>query len=433
MTDRWKQVSALLRDKLLQGETQVPGYGFIAYKDGQRVYSDMAGYARLAGTAGEAQKMSEDSLFRIASVSKQFTIYTVMQLVEAGRLALDEDISSYLGFSLRHPAYPEIVITVRMLANHTSGLRDGKVYSIPPHCSVAEFFKPDGMYYENGGHFSPAWQKPGDFFSYCNLNYGLLGTIIESATGERFDIYQKEHILQQLEIEGDYLPGNMPSAAFQRLGTIYRKRNPAGSWQLDGQWYPAIDAYPAGQEGRDRIALQNPYAEEINGTYSLAGYIPGTNATFFAPQGGLRISLRGMAHTLEMLLQQGMYKGQQIIGSNSFKEMTKKQWCYDAARQNGDTCSDTLLSYGLGLYQIAGDSRARVCSRQVIDLVGHTGQAFGLLSGIFFRPGTKDGFVYLMSGEALEEEEDRRSLGRFSGNFIWEEVMMEQLCHGLWS
>lgn len=432
MTDRWKQVSALLREKLLQGETQVPGYGFIAYKNGKRIYSDMAGYARLADITGKAQRMTEDSLFRIASVSKQFTIYTVMQLAEAGMLSLDADISLYLGFSLRHPAYPDIAITVRMLANHTSGLRDGKVYSIPPHCSIAEFFKPEGRYYENGDHFSKAWEKPGVFFCYCNLNYGLLGTIIEAVTQERFDIYQKKHILQQLAIEGDYLPGNMPPALFQRLGIIYRKRNASGKWNLAGKWYPAIDAYPAGQEGRDRIMLQNPYAEEINGCYNLSDYIPGTNATIFAPQGGLRISLRGMANTLEMLLQQGVYRGQQIIGSNSLGEMTKKQWSYAADRQNGDTCNDTLLSYGLGIYQIDGKSKAKVCSRQVIDLVGHTGQAFGLLSGIFLRPDSQDGFVYLMSGEALEEEADARSLGRFSGNFIWEEIMMEQLCYGLW-
>lgn len=127
---KWETISETLRRALLQGSTQVPGFGFIAFKDGQQIYSDVAGYARLAAAGMEADRLTEESLFRIASVSKQFTIYTVMQLVEAGKLSLDTDISQYLGFRIRHPDHPEAAITVRMLAAHTSGLRDGKVYSI---------------------------------------------------------------------------------------------------------------------------------------------------------------------------------------------------------------------------------------------------------------------------------------------------------------
>ena len=102
---------------------------------------------------------------------------------------------------------------MRMLASHTSSLRDGKVYSIPPQVSVQEFFKPAGKFYENVDHFAPKGEEPGKFFAYCNLNYGVLGTIIEKITGERFDKYQKKHILRQLDIKADYLPGNFLTPA----------------------------------------------------------------------------------------------------------------------------------------------------------------------------------------------------------------------------
>lgn len=87
-----------------------------------------------------------DTRFRIASVSKQFTVFTLMQLVEAGKIRLDDDVSCCLGFSLRNPAHPDTPITVRMLANHTASLRNGNVHSIPPSISVREFFAPDGRY-----------------------------------------------------------------------------------------------------------------------------------------------------------------------------------------------------------------------------------------------------------------------------------------------
>ena len=86
-------------------------------------------------------------------------------------------ISEYLNFTLRNPNQPHKKITVRMLACHTSSIRDGKIYSIPPDKNVEEFFKPSGEFWEGGVHF--AQEAVGEFFTYCNLNYGLLGTIIE--------------------------------------------------------------------------------------------------------------------------------------------------------------------------------------------------------------------------------------------------------------
>ena len=71
---------------------------------------------------------TRESRFRVASVSKMFTVFTIMQLVEQGKLNLDDDVSKYLGFTLRTPNYPNTPITVSMLASHQSSLRDGKTF-----------------------------------------------------------------------------------------------------------------------------------------------------------------------------------------------------------------------------------------------------------------------------------------------------------------
>lgn len=60
--------------------------------------------------------------------------------------------------------------------------------------------------------------------------------------------------------------------------------------------------------------------------------------------------------------------------------------------------------------------------------MGHTGEAYGLLSGLFMVPGTRDGFIYMMNGEAVAEDEDPRSAGNFSGNYVWEENVMNAIC-----
>ena len=173
---------------------QVPGLGLIVYKNGEEIYSFFGGSRRI--NENENLPMTRDAKFRIASVSKMFVAFTLLQLAQKGNLNLEDDVSDYLTFTLRNPNFQDTAITLRMLANHTSSLRDGKIYSIPPEKNLREFFSPKGEYWEDGAHFAPKNETVGEYFTYCNLNYGVLGTVIEAVTGERFDIYQKNHILR---------------------------------------------------------------------------------------------------------------------------------------------------------------------------------------------------------------------------------------------
>ena len=404
--------------------TGVPGLAVLAYADGHEVYRFAAGVRRVDGE--RSWPMTVDSRFRMASVSKMFTVFTLMELAEAGKLSLDDDVSQYLGFRLRHPSYPDVPITLRMLASHTSGLRDGRVYSIPPSVRVKAFFTPGSPYWEDGAHFAPAGQAPGIYFTYCNLNYGLLGTVIEAVTGQRFDRYQKANILAALDCRADYVPGNLEAAEFAKLGTVYLKRDSQGRWDEQGPWQGTIDDFGGVQPEREALALQNPYAQDVCQTYDLAAYRPGTNATIFSPQGGLRLSLEELGHVLAMMIQGGRYQDRPVLAPSSLQAMFSPQWVYDG--HNGDTCGQTLLTYGLGEFFVDGTGPARCCRTKAVDLWGHTGQAFGLLSGLFVRLGTGSGFAYVMNGEALAEDDDLRSAGRFSCNYIWEENVMDGLC-----
>ena len=413
-----EKFSALIGDSGIK----VPGLGVIVYKDGKEIYSKFLG-KRVIETL---KPVTRDTRFRVASVSKMFTIFTVMQLAEQGKISLDADAGEYLNFPLRNPVYPQKKITVRMLASHLSSLRDGKIYSIPPNFSVEEFFSPRGKFWEDGAHFAPPQEEIGEYFNYSNLNYGLLGTIIERVTGKRFDIYQRENLFRQLDIKAEYLPANFSAVEFELLGTVYQKKNLRGQWNEFGDWYGKADDYKGIQPPKDTVQLQNPYAEEFQGIYDLRDYRVGTNATIFSPQGGLRISFKELAHALEMMMNGGIYRGRRILSQNSLDEMFKPHWVYK--NKNGRPYGGAILNYGLGTYFINGKSNARVCREHEINLIGHTGAAFGLLSGVFFIPKTKSGFIYMTNGEAIEEDIDPRSLGKYSGNYIWEEKIMGGIC-----
>ncbi|MBR1729084.1 MAG: beta-lactamase family protein [Selenomonadaceae bacterium] len=404
--------------------SKVPGLGVIVFKDGEEVYSKFLGRRHI----NQDKPLTRDTRFRVASISKMFTIFTIMQLVDQGKINLDADISDYLGFKLRNPNFTDISITVRMLASHTSSLRDGKIYSLPPEFRIKEFFNVNGKFFDNRIHFAHRNEEIGKYFSYCNLNYGILGTIIERATNERFDLYQKKHILKQLNTKADYLVANLNENEFENLGTLYQK-NINGVWNENFDWTAQIDNYEI-QPANDTVLIQNPYARDTDKIYSFENYEIGTNATIFSPAGGLRISFEELTHCLEMLMNDGNYKGTQIIRNDLLTEMKTPQWIYNEKISNGDPYG-VMFNYGLGIYKIDGNSKARLCRDHKIDLIGHSGEAYGMISGLYFIPGTKDGLIFMINGEAIDIDSDKRSQGNFSNNYIWEEIIINSICENI--
>ena len=207
------------------------------------------------------------------------------------------------------------------------------------------------------------------------------------------------------------------------LFATYQKKNPNGHWDEFGAWYAKADDY-ASQPARDTIYLQNPYAENFCDTYDLRKYKVGNNATIFSPQGGLRISFEELTHAAKMILNRGIYHGRKILTEKSLAEMFKPQWIFDG--QNGATCGGVMLNYGLGEYKIDGKTSARLVKNREINFVGHTGIAFGIISGMFFDENFKDAIIYVANGHCIDED-DPRAKGKFSGNYIWEENIFEKI------
>lgn len=319
--------------------------------------------------------VNEDTKYRIASISKFVMTTAMMQLYDRKLLDLDEDVSTYLGFSLRNPAHPDKPITVRMLLLHTGSLNEGSGYdgflmatynnvSNPP--SFSDLLVPEGKYYSED-----MWRKeaPGEYYTYCNANFGLAGTIIERITGLRFEEYLQQTLFIPMGITGSYIPEGVTD--INNLAVIYRGE--------EGKWVPQTDNYKG--------VMTSPR--------DFSGYVTGTNAAVFSPQGGLRISAAELARVMILHLNKGKYEGKRIVSAKSIRLMHKPQWIYDGT--NGDSDGGRPGNRGLSVDILPGLLPGDPLPKGS-HMIGHTGSAYGLNSAFFFDPKGKYGFVFMMNG-----------------------------------
>ena len=397
-----RKLDAALADMIGGYGEKVPGLAVIVFKNGKEVYRNMMGNRFLSPRNKNWNlPVTSDSRFRVASISKIFTATGYMQLVEEGKINLDEDVSRYLGFTLRNPNYPNRAITSRMLLSHTSSIRDYPTPYVPFKSNVRSFFTSADCWTKN--------RAPGTNFSYCNLNFVLLATIMEKVSGQRFDKYMTKNVLKPLEIKGSFNLRDFSSGDLQKMGTLYRKTKGES-----GRYYAQIDDRPI----------------ELPNASLLANYRPGTNAGIFSPQGGLRISPEELAHMLQMLMNQGTYKGKQILKSASVQIMEKPVWKYNPSQPNGDIDNDAIESYGLALQYFSGTGSTKPApNRPDFDLVGHLGEAYGFIGGLMWQPGTKNGFVFLQNGFATDYKYNK---GRYSRNYRWEENFMKTIIENVY-
>lgn len=320
--------------------------------------------------------VNNETQFRVASISKTITAIAFMQLVEKNKLTLDEDISKLLGFSCSNPYHPEIVITPRMLLSHTSTLTDDPgaydsfltaTYENNPIPNLATLITDTGKYYSKKLFLN---QNPGSYFNYSNLNYGIIGTIIEKISGLRFDKYCDQYIFQRLGIEATFNVSSITK--INNLATIYRKINDV--------WTPQTDNY-------DGIT---PVFENIN------NYVVGTNAIRFAPQGGLRVSGTDLSKIFSIFLNDGKYLKNRIISKLSVTTMTNSQWKSDGT--NGDNANGLFRSWGLGVHLITNTKDNDEIFLGDVNIMGHAGDAYGLVSDVFVDIKKGIGFVFITNG-----------------------------------
>jgi CubicO group peptidase (beta-lactamase class C family) len=389
----------------------------LALRNSKVVFEGHFGHRVMPGdAAGSGLPANPDTLYRMASVSKLVTTIGAMQLVDAGRLDLDADISQYLGYTVRNPHFANVPITTRMLLSHTSSLRDDGGYFFPLDQSLSVVLQAGPVRTDKGVTWAALREDvdtgPGRYFTYCNLNFGVVGTVIEAITRQRFDRYMQQSVLRPMGIAGGFTPETLTPEAIQQVAVLYRKAS-NGVWDAQGPWVPQIDHFQ-GQPPKPRDGLDS--------------YVPGTNATGFGPQGGLRTSVAGLSAIMQMLMNDGVVNGRRVLSVQSVAAMLQPHWRKHATHDNGDTLNGQFHAWGLGVQRfvdVSGPSTGdRLTARGLQTGVGHLGFAYGLQSGFIFDPQTRNGVIYAIGGVAADPDANK---GRYSSFPVWEERVLDAL------
>ncbi len=329
-------------------DLDVVGLSVVVVNQGDIVYKHQFGMQDVEKNI----PLSDRTLFRIASISKSFSAVTIMQLMEAGKLNLDDDASKLVGFAVRNPKFPDKVITLKMLLSHTSSINDSQGYFYLDLIDPAK---------------NPNWAKcysdyaPGAKYLYCNLNFNMIGAIIERQTGERFDQRIKHRILDPLGLYGGYCVDSLDAS---RFATLYDYDT------LNKKFMPMPQAYA-------------PRTEEIR------NYTMGYSTPVFSPTGGMKITAEDLAKYMTMHMYNGSYKGVKIMSAKSAEKMREK-----ISEEEG---------YGMAMRTATELIPGKV-------LKGHTGSAYGLYSAMFFDPKDKFGFVVITNGCIPDNQSDIRNV-----------------------
>ncbi|MDR2600298.1 MAG: beta-lactamase family protein [Oscillospiraceae bacterium] len=292
------------------------------------------------------RKVDTETKFRIASLTKLVTVICAMTLVDDDFLDLDIDISTYLGFEVRNPHFPDMPITARMLMQHTSSLFDSNMFIESRDRDSSESVR---YVIDHGLTFRRS--QPGSVFEYSNFGYAVLGALCERIYGTTLDTMAREVIFDPMGIDAAYVPRNLNDTS--NIAIIYDDNHNISR----------------------TVQAQLDVKESTTLGYDL-----------HLAQGNLTISALDYARILMMFLDGGISNGVRILSEHSINEINKADVEGNGYRQGlatrfsiGDFITDK------GMYW-------------------HTGSSFGIFSQYLYDMEEKRGVVIITNGATIERQ-----------------------------
>ena len=303
--------------------TSIPGLSVAITHDDSIIYLKSFGVKNLESK----EPLQPINLFHVASVSKPFMATAIMQLVERGKIELDERLVTYLPyFKMADERYK--AITIRQMLNHTSGFPDVEDYEWE-HPQ-----KDDGAAerYARSLGSENLVSTPGIEFHYSNMAFDVLAAVVAKVSGESFEAFVKNHILQPLE---------MNESSFYQPETHVALRTT-----------PHTGKPP-------RVSKIYPYNRS------------------HAPSSTLNSSAAEMSHWTIANLHEGNYKGERILQPYSYKTLMTPGFVIN---------KEENVAIGLSwfIHQYKGHS-----------LIGHSGSDLGYRSILTLIPDRKMGIIIL--------------------------------------
>ena len=173
----------------------VPGLSYAVVTDGEITSAGARGVAKVGGDT----KVTPDMPFSTGSITKSVTALAVMQLVEAGQVDLDAPVSQYLDALTGQPAG---VVTVRQLLSHTSGF--STLQGNASHTDTTGDQDELARLVDSLATLAPAY-APGERWEYSNTNYQILGRLIEVVSGQEYQAYVTDTILEPVGMADSFM------------------------------------------------------------------------------------------------------------------------------------------------------------------------------------------------------------------------------------
>src|SRR5258705_4622081 len=248
-------VSKLINDAI--AAHRLPGAVVVVGHGGKVVFDQAYGSRKIAeepgldGSPAPAEPMTEDTIFDMASLTKSLATGTaVMQLYEQGKVQFDDPVQQYLPDFNTANDPQRAKVTVRMLLTPTSGERGDVDLKDPWGLDRAD--NAEGIH---RALTTPLESGPGEVFRYSDINFILLGALIENVTGEAEDVYVQQNVFAPLGMDDTrYLP------AAKACGP-YTMRGAAIAWAPAPQGAPPV-ACPAGSWSTGLLSRIAPTARD---------------------------------------------------------------------------------------------------------------------------------------------------------------------------
>ena len=240
-------------------ENEAPGAAVLVMKDGKVVFKGIKGLANLE----DKVPLQNNSVFEIASCSKQFTGLAVAMLIDKGMIALNDDIRKYI------PEMPDYgqTITIANLVYHTSGIRS------TDDLEFAGFTPEDIITLPMCINFAVAQQHlkfmPGERYHYSNTNYNLLAEIVARVTKQSFASWTEENIFEPLGMKATFFktePGqvyNNKVLCYKGVQSGFQQRQ--NNWAATGASavYTTLDDLAKWMASFETKKLINPNIEKL--------------------------------------------------------------------------------------------------------------------------------------------------------------------------
>lgn len=351
---------------------QLVGTSILVIKNNEIIYESYLGKADIS----RGILTSKNTQYRIASISKVVTAIALMQLYEQHFFDLDDDISKHFGYHIRNPKFPDKTITIRQLLSHTSTITDWAVWDdfirqtfSYPTASFSVLFDTTRKGYNKDIFLE---KEPETYFAYCNIAYGMIGSLVEKYSGKRFDVYCNENIFKPLGIKASFITDDLN---MNNLAVLYRKY------------------------GKNWVAQADNFGGIKPKSRNWSNYKLGTNGLLSGAQGNLRASALDLYKIMSVLMDGGKWEGKQILEEKTVAEMLKEHWRYNGT--NGYDQELVYQAWGLGLQITTNQQDGVDTVFPETNMVGHAGDAYGLISDMFFDPKTKNGLIFITNGSGL--------------------------------